>query len=104
MNITLKTRRALYGEPIFAACEAPDGVCGAAAREQRTQLVKDVHEFAGHIACDAATNSELVIPLTIGDQRLGVLDLDSPKLARFSATDQAILEQLATKIATMIAN
>lgn len=80
------------------------GVCGTAYAQQQSARVANVHEFAGHIACDAATNSELVIPLTASAQQLGVLDLDSPKLDRFSATDQAILEQLATKIATMIAN
>lgn len=63
------------------------GVCGAAARERRTQVVPDVEAFPGHIACDAASRSEIVVPLLRGDSLLGVLDLDSPKLARFDAQD-----------------
>lgn len=72
------------------------GFCGTAAATRTTQLVKDVHAFAGHIACDSASNSEIVIPLI--DERdgrlLGVLDLDSPQLARFDEQDQAGLEAL----------
>lgn len=72
------------------------GVCGAAARTGQTQRVDDVHAFPGHIACDAASRSELVIPLVNGDgQLLGVFDLDSPIPARFDADDQAGLEALA---------
>lgn len=70
------------------------GVCGAAAATRQTQRVEDVHAFAGHIACDSASNSELVIPLVKAGRLIGVLDLDSPKLARFSEADQAGLEQL----------
>ncbi|WP_339524631.1 GAF domain-containing protein [Pseudomonas sp. EA_35y_Pfl2_R111] len=70
------------------------GVCGAAAATGQTQRVADVHEFAGHIACDSASNSELVVPLFKGGRLLGVLDLDSPSLARFSAADQAGVERL----------
>ncbi|WP_298188249.1 GAF domain-containing protein [uncultured Pseudomonas sp.] len=70
------------------------GVCGAAAATGQTQRVDDVHAFAGHIACDSASNSELVVPLFKGGSLLGVLDLDSPSLARFSATDQAGIERL----------
>ncbi|WP_175653655.1 GAF domain-containing protein [Pseudomonas sp. Marseille-P9899] len=71
------------------------GVCGAAAASLQTQRVEDVHAFPGHIACDSASNSELVIPLVKDGHLIGVLDLDSPKLARFSVEDQAGLEQLA---------
>lgn len=71
------------------------GVCGAAAASGETQRVEDVHAFAGHIACDSASNSELVVPLFKDGRLLGVLDLDSPRLARFSAEDQAGIEQLA---------
>ncbi|MDD1014841.1 GAF domain-containing protein [Pseudomonas rubra] len=71
------------------------GVCGAAAATRQTQRVEDVHAFAGHIACDSASNSELVIPLVKDGRLIGVLDLDSPKLARFSEVDQAGLERLA---------
>jgi GAF domain-containing protein len=70
------------------------GVCGAAAAIGQTQRVENVHEFAGHIACDSASNSELVVPLFKDGCLLGVFDLDSPSLARFSAADQAGIEQL----------
>jgi GAF domain-containing protein len=72
------------------------GVCGAAARTRRTQRVEDVNAFPGHIACDSASNSELVVPLVAADGSLiGVFDLDSPNRARFDADDQAGLEALA---------
>lgn len=71
------------------------GVCGAAAASVQTQRVEDVHAFPGHIACDSASNSELVIPLVKDGRLIGVLDLDSPKLARFGVEDQAGLENLA---------
>ncbi|QXH48392.1 GAF domain-containing protein [Pseudomonas xanthosomatis] len=71
------------------------GVCGAAAATRQTQRVEDVHAFPGHIACDSASNSELVIPLVKDGRLIGVLDLDSPKLARFSEADQVGLERLA---------
>jgi GAF domain-containing protein len=74
------------------------GVCGAAAQSRETQLVTDVHAFPGHIACDAASASEIVIPLIHAGQLLGVLDLDSPKPARFDAEDQAGLEALCAHI------
>jgi L-methionine (R)-S-oxide reductase len=70
------------------------GVCGAAAATGQTQRVEDVHAFAGHIACDSASNSELVVPLFKDGRLLGVLDLDSPSLARFSAADQEGVERL----------
>ncbi|MGE6791970.1 GAF domain-containing protein [Pseudomonas guineae] len=71
------------------------GVCGAAAATGQTQRVEDVHAFTGHIPCDSASNSELVVPLFKGGRLLGVLDLDSPSLARFSVADQAGIERLA---------
>ena len=71
------------------------GVCGAAAATGKTQRVEDVHAFPGHIACDSASNSELVIPLVKEGRLIGVLDLDSPKLGRFSEADQVGLERLA---------
>lgn len=70
------------------------GVCGAAATTRQTQRVEDVHAFPGHIACDSASNSELVIPLVKGGRLIGVLDLDSPRLARFTEADQVGLERL----------
>ena len=71
------------------------GVCGAAAATRQTQRVEDVHAFPGHIACDSASNSELVIPLVKAGRLVGVLDLDSPRVGRFSEADQAGLERLA---------
>ncbi|QDD87918.1 GAF domain-containing protein [Pseudomonas oryzihabitans] len=70
------------------------GVCGAVASERRTQRVEDVHAFPGHIACDAASRSELVVPLVKEGRLIGVLDLDSPNPARFSAADQVGIEGL----------
>ncbi|MFR0672250.1 GAF domain-containing protein [Enterobacterales bacterium AW_CKDN230030176-1A_HGKHYDSX7] len=70
------------------------GVCGAAAATRQTQRVEDVHAFPGHIACDSASNSELVIPLVKQGRLIGVLDLDSPRLARFGVEDQQGLERL----------
>jgi L-methionine (R)-S-oxide reductase len=71
------------------------GVCGTAASTQTTQLVADVHAFPGHIACDSASNSELVVPIVCNGQLFGVLDLDSPKPARFDDEDAAGCEALA---------
>ena len=69
------------------------GVCGTAVSEARTQLVPDVHAFPGHIACDSASRSELVLPLIVGGEVSGVLDLDSPTPARFDAVDAAGCER-----------
>ena len=74
------------------------GVCGAAAATGETQLVEDVHAFAGHIACDADSRSELVVPLTQDGRVIGVIDLDSPVPARFDAEDAAGCEALAALI------
>lgn len=71
------------------------GVCGSAVAQRRSQLVPDVHAFPGHIACDAASRSELVVPLMRDDTIFGVLDLDSPLPGRFTAEDQAGFEALA---------
>lgn len=71
------------------------GVCGTAAARRETVLVPDVHQFPGHIACDSASQSEVVVPLVKDGQLLGVLDLDSPELARFDADDARGLEHLA---------
>lgn len=70
------------------------GVCGACGRELKTQLVSNVHEFPGHIACDSASNSEIVLPMIIDDKLYGVLDLDSTSLDRFHECDQIELEKL----------
>ncbi|MWV13684.1 GAF domain-containing protein [Pseudomonas sp. R-28-1W-6] len=71
------------------------GVCGAAASSRQTQRVDDVHAFPGHIACDAASSSELVVPLVKDGRLIAVLDLDSPRPGRFTAEDQAGVERLA---------
>ena len=70
------------------------GVCGTAAEQRATQRVADVHAFPGHIACDAASRSELVVPLMADDRLIGVFDIDSPELDRFAASDQAGIEML----------
>lgn len=79
------------------------GVCGAAAASRATQLVEDVHAFPGHIACDAASASEIVVPVICGGVLLGVLDIDAPVKARFDARDQAGLEALVALIAPRLA-
>lgn len=70
------------------------GVCGKAASQRKTELVKNVHEFPGHIACDSASNSEIVVPIIKDDRLYGVLDLDSTSLARFDENDQLIFEKI----------
>ena len=69
------------------------GVCGTAAEKRQTLMVANVHEFPGHIACDSASNSEIVVPIIKGDLLVGVLDIDSPEFARFDDTDKAELEK-----------
>ncbi len=83
------------GKPACVRIALGTGVCGTAAAARQTQIVADVHAFAGHIACDAASNSELVVPLLDGETLLGVLDLDSPKIARFDQADARGIEDLA---------
>jgi GAF domain-containing protein len=83
------------GKPACVRIPMGQGVCGTAAKSRQTQRVADVHEFAGHIACDAASRSELVIPLVRNGDLLGVLDLDSPVTERFSEADQEMLEEVA---------
>jgi L-methionine (R)-S-oxide reductase len=83
------------GKPACVRIALGQGVCGTAAAERRTLVVPDVHAFPGHIACDAASRSEIVIPLLTGTLLLGVLDIDSPRPARFDAADAAGLGELA---------
>ena len=78
------------------------GVCGMAAATGTTQRVADVHAFPGHIACDAASASELVVPVVVDGRVIAVIDLDSPKVARFDAEDQAGLEALGAILASRI--
>jgi L-methionine (R)-S-oxide reductase len=86
------------GKPACVRIPVGKGVCGTAAESRKTVLVSDVHEFPGHIACDSASQSELVVPLIQGETLIGVLDLDSPLLARFDAHDQAGCEALVAII------
>ena len=74
------------------------GVCGTAAARRETIIVPDVHAFPGHIACDSASKSELVVPMLSGDRLIGVLDLDSPRYGRFGAVETALAEALATRL------
>ena len=81
------------GRPACIEIPVGRGVCGTAVAEGRTQLVPDVHQFPGHIACDSASNSEIVVPIRADGKIVGVLDLDSPHLGRFTEEDQAGLEE-----------
>ena len=83
------------GLPACVRIPLDKGVCGAAARTRTTQRVADVHAFPGHIACDSASRSELVVPLADGDALIGVFDLDSPVPDRFDVEDQAGMEAIA---------
>ena len=80
------------------------GVCGTAAATRETQLVEDVHAFPGHIACDAASASEIVVPIIVDGELLGVLDLDSPSRGRFDTEDQAGCERLVALLAPRLRN
>ncbi len=83
------------GRPACVRIALGAGVCGTAAATRTTQRVADVHGFAGHIACDSASNSEIVVPLVRNGELLGVLDVDSPLFDRFDAADQVGLESIA---------
>jgi len=83
------------GKPACVRIPVGKGVCGAAAVRRDTVLVPDVHAFPGHIACDSASNSELVVPLIKHGTLIGVLDLDSPSLGRFDEADRAGCDSLA---------
>lgn len=90
------------GRPACIRIAFGQGVCGAAAATGTTQLVPDVHAFPGHIACDAASRSELVVPVVRDGVVVAVIDLDSPDLARFDAEDAAGLEALASLLSARI--
>lgn len=90
------------GRPACIRIPLGRGVCGTAAAEARTQLVADVHAFPGHIACDAASRSELVVPVMRDGAVVAVIDLDSPSPARFDAEDAAGIEALAAQLAQCI--
>lgn len=78
------------------------GVCGTAAETKTSQLVEDVHQFPGHIACDSASNSEVVVPIVKDNQVVGVLDIDSPSVARFTQEDLAGLEQVVKALESSV--
>jgi GAF domain-containing protein len=90
------------GRPACIRIAVGQGVCGSAVSSGRTQLVPDVHAFPGHIACDAGTQSELVVPITRDGAVIAVIDLDSPLLARFDGEDADGIERLAVLIADRI--
>lgn len=83
------------GSPACVRIPMGQGVCGTAAQSRETQRVDDVERFDGHIACDAASRSELVVPLILNNELLGVLDIDSPVTHRFTVADQIMLEEVA---------
>jgi len=85
------------GKPACVRIALGRGVCGTAAAQRRTLVVPDVHEFPGHIACDAASRAEIVVPLINAGALLGVLDIDSPRVGRFDAADARGLESLAAR-------
>jgi len=83
------------GQPACIRIPMGKGVCGTSAETRTVQRIADVHQFAGHIACDAASNSEIVIPLVLNDQLIGVLDIDSPEFERFDEEDEKGLIKIA---------
>ena len=91
------------GKPACIRIPLSRGVCGTAAASGHTQLVEDVHAFPGHIACDAASASEIVVPVKVNGSVVAVLDLDSPLAARFDAADQQGLEMLIARIGSRLA-
>lgn len=86
------------GKPACIRIPVGRGVCGTAVAEDRTQLVYDVHQFPGHIACDCASNSEIVVPIHVNGEIWGVLDIDSPSIGRFTEEDKAGLEKFVTTL------
>jgi L-methionine (R)-S-oxide reductase len=86
------------GLPACVRIPLGKGVCGTSAKDQKTIRVEDVHQFPGHIACDAATRSEIVIPIIKDGKLLGVLDIDSPSLNRFDEVDQHYLEAFVNEL------
>lgn len=87
------------GNPACVRIPVGKGVCGTAFAEKQTQRIDNVHDFDGHIACDAASNSEIVIPLIKDGNYIGVLDIDSPSLSRFDSDDQTGLERIMASLA-----
>ena len=90
------------GKPACILIPVGKGVCGTAVAENRVQRVEDVHRFPGHIACDSASNSEIVLPLSCRGEIWGVLDIDSPKKGRFTPEDEKGLSLIAEEIGRML--
>ncbi|MBR6028236.1 MAG: GAF domain-containing protein [Clostridia bacterium] len=88
------------GKPACTEIRVGRGVCGTCVRTGEIQVVPDVHQFPGHIACDSASRSEIVLPLRAGDRLVGVMDIDSPSLNRFSEADRLGLEELCAILMT----
>lgn len=91
------------GKPACVRIPVGRGVCGAAAKTKFPQVVEDVHEFEGHIACDYASNSEIVLPILVKGELIGVLDLDSPEKARFNKVDLAGLQKVVKIVEATLA-
>lgn len=91
------------GKPACIRIGVGRGVCGTAVAEDQVQLVYDVHQFPGHIACDCASNSEIVLPIHVNGEIWGVLDIDSPSIGRFTEEDRAGLEQFVAVLETVLA-
>jgi len=90
------------GKPACVRIAVGKGVCGTAVSTNSVQRVYDVHQFAGHIACDAASNSEIVIPFSINGEIVGVLDIDSPEVGRFSQQDQDGLVKMMREVEKLL--
>lgn len=86
------------GKPACTTITLDRGVCGAAATQRKTLIVPDVHEFPGHIACDAASRSEIVVPIIHKDKLLGVLDVDSPRKDRFKDPEKTLFEAVVAQL------
>lgn len=91
------------GKPACIRIPIGRGVCGTAAETREVQVIKDVHQFAGHIACDAASNSEIVVPIVVEGELIGVLDIDSPEFSRFDVQDKAGLVALVEALQDTLA-
>ena len=90
------------GKPACTKISVGKGVCGTAVAEDKTQLVPDVHQFPGHIACDCASNSEIVVPIHVDGKIWGVLDIDSPSLNRFTEADREGLTAFVKILETVL--
>lgn len=93
-----------HGQPACIRIPIGRGVCGSAVSDNSVQLIEDVHQFSGHIACDAASNSEIVLPIRQNNQIIAVLDIDSPNFARFDLDDQTGLSQIVEILQATLGN